>query len=179
MKRLTNRLLVSGAVALILATNLNAQNADLASLNKNDNKPSFSTSNNAPGMSSTELAASRPKLVDNFSKTFPGATNVAWTPLTEGHQVCFLISGKKTRAVYTSQDELSYSVMEYKAAELPAKLNSVLKANYSDYAVFSALEVKACQGSCYNLVLENKSGFVNLKVDGDEIEEVSKTVKSK
>lgn len=180
MKTQINRLLMGGSLSILLGSGLQAQESDIAVVRNTQPQSNYSIApNSETPLSMQELRNAHPQMLDNFAKHFPSATAVSWSRLNEYYQASFVLEGKKARAVFTNQDQLSYSVVQYRLQDLPVQLTELLSANYNGYTIFSAQEVKNRLGSCYNLVMEDASRFVNLKIAGDDIEEVSRIKKQK
>ena len=175
MNKAFKQLLAAGAALVLVSTSINAQN-EIATYKRNTTTIQISTS---AEVAEPDFTAGRPRLAQSFSKHFPAASNISWSKMNTGNQACFLNAGKKSRAVFTENDELSYSIAELTAKDLPVTISRLIQNIYQGYSVFSAQEVKAGHRSCYHLVLENASGYVNMKISGEEIEEMSRTARSK
>lgn len=126
-----------------------------------------------------DLAVSHPDMIANFRKTFPTADNVSWTKIDNAYQACFGMGVKKGRAVFGESGRMNYAICECPTTELPAAANKSVNTHYPGYTVFNAREVIANGHTTYFVVLEDAKEFVSIKTADGQVEETSRTVKTR
>ena len=118
-----------------------------------------------------------PKLMKRFSMLYPAQTNQQWTENNNMLFVSFMYNGYKTRACFTKNGMLNYEITDCNLPQLPAGLQQHIKAKYSGYTVFNAIEINAYNTTAHQVILENTDGFITIKSTNEGIEETGKLSK--
>jgi hypothetical protein len=104
--------------------------------------------------------------IASFHKDFAAAKNVHWQEGRNYEKVTFDLNNKVMYAFYSHQGELMAVIHHILTSELPADLNSDLKANYDGYWISDLFELNSDEQHAYYVTLDNADGSIVLKSDG-------------
>ena len=107
-----------------------------------------------------------PVVLDAFKEEFSTAREVEWTVGKNYYKAAFVYNEKHVFAWYSLEGELIGLSRYISPADLPAKLQSNLKKNYSDYWISDLFEVTKDEGNAYFITLENADCRIVLKSTG-------------
>ncbi len=163
-------------IALLLLVNctvnaLWAQDALYAS-NNNLNVPQQSVR-----LHNFSREAANIKISASFNRQFPTAEQVKWISGEQTSEVHFVVNGRKTKAVFTPNGCLRYALTTCTAEQLPKQLQQLIQKQYTGFVVLNAVEINAHDAVAYQVILENKTGYVTLKSTADAVEELERITK--
>ena len=107
-----------------------------------------------------------PKVLNAFKEEFTTAKEVEWIVAKDFYRAAFIYNEKHVFAYYSPEGELIGLSRYVSPADLPARLQSNLKKNYSDYWISDLFEVSKNDGSAYFVTLENADSKIVLKSSG-------------
>ena len=110
------------------------------------------------------------KALTAFHSSFPGATNVAWSDNTDGLvYVVFNTLGKTNRAMFNKKGKMLYSISYYRQEMLSNSLIEKVLDNYPGKSIYGITETSCNHETIYQLVLEDKTSWTDVKISGNEI----------
>jgi len=101
-----------------------------------------------------------------FKEEFTTASEVTWTVGSNYYKAAFVYNEKHVFAFYNEEGELLAISRYVSPAEMPARLQSNLKKNYSDYWISDLFEVAGNDGSSYFVTIENADTKIILRSTG-------------
>jgi hypothetical protein len=107
-----------------------------------------------------------PQVLNAFNDEFTTAQEVKWTAGKDYYRAAFIYNEKHVFAYYSPEGDLIGLSRYISSADLPARLQSNLKKNYSDYWISDLFEVTKNDGSAYFITLENADSKIVLKSSG-------------
>lgn len=107
-----------------------------------------------------------PQVLDAFKNEFSSAKEVKWTAESNYYRAAFTFNGLHVFAFYNPEGELLGLTRYISSLELPLKLQSDLKKNYSDYWITDLFEVAINDSTNYYITLENADSKIVLKTTG-------------
>lgn len=105
-----------------------------------------------------------------FSRLFPDAREIKWSPLAKGQAVFFQNQGQKVQAGFDTKGRLNYVLTTLTKEQLPAELLKAIHSGYNSYELISAKEIKAHGEIASYAILESSTDFVTLKFTKDGVE---------
>ncbi|WP_290792477.1 hypothetical protein [Flavihumibacter sp. UBA7668] len=105
-----------------------------------------------------------------FSRLFPEAREIKWSPLAKGQVVFFQNQGQKVQAGFDPKGRLNYILTLLSKEQLPTELLRSIHSSYGTYELLSAKEVKAYSETATYVILESTADFVTLKHTRDGVE---------
>jgi len=103
------------------------------------------------------------KVLNAFKTEFVNAQEVEWTISSEYFKASFQMNGQRIFAFYNTDGELMGLTRNISSAQLPVRLQTSLKKNYSNYWISDLFEVSNSDGTHYYVTLENGTSKVVLK----------------
>ena len=106
----------------------------------------------------------------SLQSSFPDATAVTWYNMAKGHlYVAFNIPGKTSRAMFDKKGKMLYSISYYSKEMLPASVLQKVNDNYCGKSIFGITEISFDHETVYELVLEDKTSWTDVKIVGNKI----------
>ena len=127
---------------------------------------------------SVAILESNFKLKERFSALYPTAEKQRWGMVESCYYVSFLSNGRKSRASFTQKGVMTYAITDCTMEQLPTVLRTILCKKYPGYKLLNGIEISAYNEIGYQVVLENETGYITLKSDGEDIEKIQETRKS-
>jgi hypothetical protein len=107
-----------------------------------------------------------PQVLDAFKEEFTTAEKVEWTVGKNYYKAAFIYNEKHFFAWYSFEGEMIALSRYISPADMPAKLQSNLKKNYSDYWISDLFEVTKHDGTSFFVTLENADYKIVLRSSG-------------
>jgi hypothetical protein len=107
-----------------------------------------------------------PQVLNAFKEEFTTAKEVEWTVGKNYYKASFVYNDKHFFAWYDMDGEMIGLSRYVSPVDLPAKLQSNLKKQYSDYWISDLFEVTKNEGTAYFVTLENADSKIVLKSSG-------------
>jgi hypothetical protein len=171
--------LLALAAALIISGSLIAQaqtDKSVTSTNNAETNKDYSISPNNKTVTTTLPE----KLVLNFNRTFPFASNAKWTVTADAFFANFSIDEKPVMASFNKKDEFVYALIYGCQADLSVSIQQDIRKNYPSFTVYKVVEIKTPETVNYQVVLHNSTAYVDLQVSQDgEIQETKELRKTK
>ncbi|MEJ7768056.1 MAG: hypothetical protein WKF89_09605 [Chitinophagaceae bacterium] len=117
-------------------------------------------------------------IATRFSSLFPGATMQQWSNRSDNFWVTFLDKDRKASACFTSSGKMNYVIKNCELEHLPESFRKTIRKKYSSYTLYKAIEIKAYDAVAYQVVLEDASQYITLKVVEGEVELIQQVKKS-
>jgi hypothetical protein len=183
MKKLTyRRIFVILSIILCVGNAHAQQNVDhnwLASVSSvsdllNYASPSSSSLSNPPD----ELKVS-PKALQSFTKLYQNPEFVRWAKNNKTYLATFNQDNKKYRVAVGENGKLIYSLCYIQEKDMPFDVRKMVKTVYYDYAINVALLVKQDNRTIWLILMEDSNKYLTVRIEDDEMEEVSKMDKIK
>ncbi len=124
------------------------------------------------------------KIQNAFDRSFTGATDAKWFALNDKKNVLavyFDYNGRYSRAAYTKNGYMLYSVIQASEKLLPKENRSVIKSNFVDYDITNVAEVTSIGQTVWIVNLKNGEEIAILRVADGSYDEIARytTLKSK
>ncbi|MES1218193.1 MAG: hypothetical protein ABUT20_21995 [Bacteroidota bacterium] len=103
------------------------------------------------------------KVLNAFNTEFTSAKEVEWTISSDYYKASFGMNGQRVSAFYNLDGELMGLTRNIPSSQLPVKLQTSLKKNYSGYWISDLFEVSNNDGTSYYVTMENGDSKVVLK----------------
>lgn len=97
-----------------------------------------------------------------FNNEFASASDVEWSESGHLYKASFLFNDQYVTAFYTPEGHLVGVTKNILSVDLPVKLQSKLKNNYSDFWITELKEVSNNRGTTYFITLEDGDVLVKL-----------------
>jgi hypothetical protein len=107
------------------------------------------------------------QVLNAFKNEFNAAQEVKWTESSDYYKASFIFNGQYVAAFYSHDGELMGITRYITSLELPVKLQTSLKKNYSAYWISDLFEVSNSEGVAYYVTLENADKKIVLKSAGN------------
>ena len=110
----------------------------------------------------------------NFSRIFPGASNMTWTKGKDNiDRVYFKSEGKITRAGFNTKGHFLFSITSYQEEMLAKNILLMVKRNYPGRHIFGITEINTLNKTAYFIMLDKSTSWLHIKVlDGEFTEEM-------
>ncbi len=155
---------ISGLIALLITSNLFAQNTDVKTL---------------PDVTITSGTNVSKKVSDVFATSFKDATNTRWYKANKSYLVRFITADMNNQALYSKRGYLIYHIAYGHENNLPKDIRKTIKSNYVDYNITHAINVKQDRRNIWVVNLEDDKSLIIARVEDGELEEVSNLSKAK
>jgi hypothetical protein len=106
------------------------------------------------------------QVLNAFKSEFVAAQEVTWTAGKDFYKASFVYNGRHVAAFYSLDGELLGLTRNITSLELPVKLETTLKNNYSGYWISDLFELSNNDGTNYYVTLENADQQIVLKSTG-------------
>jgi len=106
------------------------------------------------------------KVLNAFSHEFAGAKDVKWTANKTFYKASFVFNGQYVCAFYKLDGELMAMSRNISSLDMPMKLQTSLKNNYSGYWISDLFEISNNDGTNYYITMENAGSKLVLKSTG-------------
>ena len=180
MKKQTRKVFTSILVASLLigfSTTATAQ-VNLIALNDKEAEvvsPADFEGENGASSSATEADARASR---NFSKSFKGISNAAWSKTKEGYIVQFNQDGIENLAFLNKKGNCFATIRYYSEKELPATVCKQVKAAFTDYNITSVKEVSSDkQNPAYVITISGLKTWKEVRVMNGELDVLNEYVK--
>jgi len=117
------------------------------------------------------------KAVKSFNKEFSLAKNVQWDTNRNLQKATFELNGQLMFAYYNNDGELLAISRNLTTTQLPIRLSTSLKENYSDFWVTDLFEMASNNESSYYITIENGESTTVLRAIGSGDWELYRKVK--
>jgi hypothetical protein len=98
-----------------------------------------------------------PRVLESFKKDFSSVQEVSWVAGSNFFQASFRLNEQTVFAYYNSEGELLSVARYLSSLQLPLRLLTDLKNDYSQYWISNLFEVNNSEGTQYFVTLENAS----------------------
>lgn len=106
------------------------------------------------------------KVLNAFSHEFASAKDVKWTANKTFYKASFVFNGQYVCAFYKLDGELMAMSRNISSLDMPMKLQTSLKNNYSGYWISDLFEISNNDGTNYYITMENAGSKLVLKSTG-------------
>jgi hypothetical protein len=113
-----------------------------------------------------------------FVKTFPDAQNVRWYKQSKDYLAKFIQNDMDHNALFKKNGALKYDVSFGYEGDLPEAVRNLVEADYSDFKITRAINVKEGGRDIWVVNLEGIKNYVIVRVENQELEEVQRYKKS-
>jgi hypothetical protein len=117
------------------------------------------------------------KLLTNFNRIFPAATNSKWTKTGVTFFVNFNTNGNTAMATFNTKGKLNYGLIYKNAADLPPAIQQMINKDYASYTIISVTEIRTPGIVNYKVVLSDQRQYIDLRLTQDGQIQQSKQVK--
>jgi hypothetical protein len=167
-------LVVSSIITIHIATSAKTDNsmttANKLMLHNSDSTPSSNTITVAE-------AALPQKLLANFNRNFPAATNSKWTKTSTTFFVNFIMNGNTATAAFNTKGKFNYALIYESATDLPLVILQMIHKNYGSYTIFSVTEIRTRGIINYKVVLTDNKKYMDLKITQDgQVQEAKQVI---
>jgi hypothetical protein len=131
------------------------------------NKPTPGDS--TPSINTTTLAEAvlPQKLLTNFNRKFPEATNSKWTKTNTTFFVNFTMNGNTAMATFNTKGKFNYALIYESATDLPLIILQMIQKNYGSYTILSVTEIRTPGIINYKVILTDNKKYMDLKITQD------------
>jgi hypothetical protein len=154
-----------------LNANLNTSSSKEVALNDNTKDKELPRFNNHSGPGA--------KALKNFSKTFKGADNAAWSQTGDGLKAEFTKDDIETKVFYDRKGRWIANVSGYQEDKLPKDIRHRVKSSYYDYSIFYVQEITAGDKTAFLVKIEDKNSIKTIRISDGEMDEYQAFEKSK
>ena len=119
------------------------------------------------------------KAVKDFSKTFKGASNAAWSETTDGFMAKFTKDDVETKVFYDRKGRWIANIRNYQEDKLPKDIRQMVKSNYYDFSIFLVQEVTVGDKTAYLVKIEDKTSIKTIRITDEGMDEYEAFEKSK
>jgi len=102
-------------------------------------------------------------VLNSFNKEFNGAKEVRWTTATDFYKAEFILNDQYITAFYNKDGEFLGMTRNISSLNLPLKLQSKIRSEYSEYWITDLFELSDNDGTHYYITVENADSKVLLK----------------
>jgi hypothetical protein len=150
------------SASFILVMGASKVNAQLA--NYTVTAPNLTENATVADNKSTAVAGVSTTISENFSKNFPGVSNVVWTKADKTTWGYFKEQGVPVRASYNEKGKLLYTIRYYNQSQVSPDLQrTIVKEGYS-MPIVHVTEIKSRYNTTSLVKLEDNFSIVTLKV---------------
>jgi hypothetical protein len=132
----------------------------------------------SPGSSRIKFKGSdlmiNPKVEKNFTGSFAGVTGERWSMAGKNFHCLFYINGILSDALFTKNGSLVYFVMHGNEKDMPSDVRKIVKREYFDYTIITAIEVKQNNEDIWIVKMKQNLDHVTVRVEDREMEVVEK-----
>lgn len=114
-----------------------------------------------------------------FDEMFANAENVKWDYVEKNFLAKFSVGDLNYRALLNHKGHLIYKITYGKEKHLPVDIRKNVKRDYVEYLITAAVLVEEANRSIWVINLEDDSNYAIVRVENDEMEEVTKYMKCK
>lgn len=126
----------------------------------------------------TSSAEISQKVSDSFNHLFKDAVAPQWVEANKRFIVNFIQNDQKHKAVFTKVGTLVYHLIYGTEGELPKSIRDLVKSSYFDYAITSAINVKADENNVWIVNVEDASQIMVLRVEEGAMTVIQKITKT-
>ena len=99
----------------------------------------------------------------SFNREFNGAKEVRWTTSSDFYKAVFVLNDQYITAFYNKDGEFLGMTRNISSLNLPMKLQSKIRSEYSEYWITDLFELSDNDGTHYYITVENADSKVLLK----------------
>lgn len=118
------------------------------------------------------------KTLLNFSQSFKHASNVRWFSQGKRNLVKFSSNDVKCQALFSKRGNLLYTIRYGVEKHLPSFIKTKVKFGYFDYTIRSVIQINEANREIWITQIENDRYLVTLRIEGNQLKEADKTIKS-
>lgn len=112
------------------------------------------------------------RAISNFKKEFSTVDNAKWIQITDGFISRFEQNGIKFRVGYNQKGNWQNTVRTYTESGLPSDVKDIIENVYYGYRISLVEEITTRQKAVYIIHIENDEWMKQIKVDGNETNEL-------
>jgi hypothetical protein len=109
------------------------------------------------------------RVLNSFNKFFPNAKDINWTEASSRLGQLYIVSFQQTemmcRITYDQDGNLLRSIRYYKEQNLPIQIMKSIKDEYPVQKIFGVVEETINNVVSYNVTLEDKNAWIDIKSD--------------
>ena len=113
-----------------------------------------------------------------FNKQFAGATDARWYDQDKKFLVRFYMNDQKHQSLFNKKGLLIYDISYGTEKNLPTDVRKQIKSIYFDYSITLVYKVEEDNRTIWVVNMEDNKTLITVKVEGDEMEEVTNLQKS-
>lgn len=114
----------------------------------------------------------------SFQSAFKDATNTQWYKVNRNYLATFITNDQKNRALFQKNGYLIYHITYGKENNMPDDVRKLVKSNYVDYNITSAINVQESGRNIWVVNLETDKKLILARVEDGALEEVGNYDKS-
>jgi hypothetical protein len=107
------------------------------------------------------------KLLVNFKRNFPGATNAQWTKTSTTFFVNFSMHGNTAMATFNTKGRFNYALIYGSAMDLPVAVQQMIHNKYASFTILSVKEIRTRNIINYKVVITDQKQYIDLHVTQD------------
>ena len=112
------------------------------------------------------LSTDPPQIIaSKFKNLYPNASAIQWEIEKENFEAEFTVAGKEIEALFSPSGELISEDKEIVVEELPGKVMSTYKKNYSAFKITQAYSLKSTESVQYKLIAASSHERIHLWID--------------
>lgn len=113
------------------------------------------------------------KVTESFNSFFKDAYDQRWFKADKNFLVKFMASDQKNTALFKKNGNLIYHISYGHEKDLPAEIRKLVKSNYVDFSITSAIKVEQDDRKIWVVNLEDAKKLILVRVENEELEEVA------
>ncbi|HYK75875.1 MAG TPA: hypothetical protein VEV16_02775 [Daejeonella sp.] len=118
------------------------------------------------------------KVSDSFSRLFKDVLAPQWLEVNKRFIVNFIQNDQKNKAVFTKVGTLVYHLIYGNEEQMPKSVRDLVKSRYYDYAITSAINVKAQENDVWIVNVEDATQIMVLRIEDGAMTVIQKITKA-
>lgn len=121
---------------------------------------------------SENAATTNKKIQKSFNGNFVGATGQYWSLTGKNFHCSFYINDIPVSALFDKHGDLIYAITYDKDGDVPSDIRKIVKSEYFDYAITTAMEVKQNGRDIWIINMKEEPTHLTVRVENGEMEVV-------
>ncbi|MBD0288766.1 MAG: hypothetical protein ICV79_25585, partial [Flavisolibacter sp.] len=176
MKKILFSTITIALLTTAVSTTAFSQTSEIA-YHKTNNFPDLGilTASREKPVGMVKVNAVGEKIQNAFNKSFTDATDVSWYTINNNKRVLavyFYYNGRYSRAAYTKNGGMLYSIIQASEKLLPKEDRHAIKSNYVDYEITNVLEINSENRKVWITNLQNEDNIVIVRTEDGTLDEL-------
>ena len=126
-----------------------------------------------PSVTVTSSSNVNEKVTKSFKSYFSDVTNASWSKINRNYLVKFIMNDQKNTALFAKGGSLIYHITYGHEKHLPDNIRKLVKSNYVDFNIVSAIKVVQYERNVWVVTLEDSKKIILVRFEDGEMEEVN------